>query len=69
MTTDSSIAIDYYRIFFIAIDFFPFVLACVHLLGSIFTYFFGELSVFPGREFELQQNIEYLEQKPNGFLV
>ena len=68
MTTDSSIAIDYYRIFSL------FALACVHLLGSIFTYFFGELilvklSVFPGREFELQQNIEYLAQKPNGFLV
>ena len=69
MTTDSSIAIDYYRIFFSL-----FALACVHLLGSIFTHFFGKLilvklSVFPGREFELQQNIEYLEQKPNGFLV
>ena len=68
MSTDSSIAIDYYRIFSL------FALAFVHLLGFIFTYFFGELilvklSVFPGREFELQQNIEYLEQKPNGFLV
>ena len=44
MTTDSSIAIDYYRIFFIAIDYYRiyslFALACVHLLGSIFTYFF-----------------------------
>ena len=34
-----------------------------NLALSIFTYFFGELilvklSVFPGREFELQQNIE-----------
>ena len=28
-----------------------------------------KLWVFPGREFELQQNIEYLEQKPYDFLV
>ena len=28
-----------------------------------------KLLVFPDREFELQKNIEYLEQKSNGFLV